>query len=447
MILTRPFRKPLWIVRSFLEKHGKLILGATLAGVLLFLAAKNFLPLLPRFKSKERIGFVGQYTIENLPYEISSTLTRGITKLDDSGQALPDIASKWEVLEENTLYRVYLRPDVFWSDGSALTSKDINLDLPDVTIYRPEPHLVEFKLKESYQPFIALLSQPLFKNNQFGASGYTIKSIKHRGPYLSVIELNGNDKNLIYRFYPSYESAWMGFKLGQVDVLKNLIVNPLDEVWQDKLLLTHGVNYHQYLAVIFNLSDPNLSSKPLRQALAYAIKNKSPMSESRALSPLSPQSWAYNSDVKPYEFNSSQANELFDRLAEEASISADFTIQLGTSQSFLPLAESIAASWREVLPIQVEVKIINSIESDFQAILIAQEIPLDPDQHALWHSTQETNLSHFSDLRVDKLLEDGRKTADLKKRKEIYLDFQRFLVEETPAIFLQYPATYTISRK
>ncbi|MCG2691827.1 hypothetical protein L6272_03300, partial [Microgenomates group bacterium] len=94
-----------------------------------------------------------------------------------------------------------------------------------------------------------------------------------------------------------------------------------------------------------------------------------------------------------------------------------------------------------------KVKIVNSIDPDFQALLVAQEIPLDPDQHALWHSTQDTNITHYSDLKIDKLLEDGRKISDQAKRKEIYQDFQRFLLEDSPAIFLSYPTTYTISRK
>jgi peptide/nickel transport system substrate-binding protein len=63
------------------------------------------------------------------------------------------------------------------------------------------------------------------------------------------------------------------------------------------------------------------------------------------------------------------------------------------------------------------------------------------------HSTQNTtNITHLNNPRIDKLLEDGRKTLDLNLRKSIYSDFQRFLVEEVPAIFLFYPETYTLTR-
>lgn len=446
MRFTRSFRKPLWIIKSFVEKHKRLIGLAALVGAVIFLAAKNFLPLLPKIKSEKRIGIVGQYSFENLPYEISQNISRGLTKLDETGVVQPDIAKNWEILEEETLYRVHLKPDSFWSDGTPITSADINLNLPDVEIRQPEPYVIEFKLKESYAPFLGLLSQSLWKNHQFGAGQFSIKNIKQRGPIISQLKLSGRENNLTYRFYASYESAWLGFKLGQVDTLSDLIVNPLPENWGDSVNLSTDTGWHQYLGVVFNLTDPMLSSKPLRQALAYAIKDKAP-NQVRALSPLSPRSWAFNASVKPYEFNPDQARELYDRATTEATISGELTIALGTSQSFLPRAEAIAASWQEILPVKVDVKIINAIEPNFQAILIAQEIPLDPDQHALWHSTQPTNLSHFSDLRVDKLLEDGRKISDQKERREIYLDFQRFLVEETPVVFLEHPTTYTINRK
>jgi len=447
MILTRPFRKPLWIIKSFFEKHQKLILWGTLIGFFLFLFTKNLLPLLPRGKPETKIGLVGQYTINTIPSHIGQSISRGLMKVDQSGQITPDIAKSWEVLEEETLYRIYLKSDVFWNDDSVLKAKDIKLEIPNVAVSYPEDHIIEFKLEESYSPFLVTLSRPLFKNNTISAGDYTIRKIRYQGPYLKSLELVGSKQNLTYRFYPSHQAAWLGFKLGEVNKLENLIINPLNDKWAKKVNLSQKVNLNRYIAVIFNLQHPQLGNKPLRQALAYAVKSKSPSAETRALTPISPQSWVYNDNVKPYRFSSNQAQELFETASEEASISGQLEITLGTSQSLLSLAESIAQSWEDTLPVKVEVKTINSIEPDFQAILIAQEIPLDPDQHALWHSTQDTNISRYSDLKIDKLLEDGRKISDPKKRKEIYQDFQRFLVEDSPAVFLQHPVSYTIERK
>jgi len=71
----------------------------------------------------------------------------------------------------------------------------------------------------------------------------------------------------------------------------------------------------------------------------------------------------------------------------------------------------------------------------------------DPDQYTLWHSSHDTNITKYKNLRIDKLLEDGRQVIDLEERQKIYADFQKYLLDDMPAIFLYFPYTFTISRK
>lgn len=447
MNLGRVGRRFWWWFKSFFQKQQKLILFASVAGILIFVLLKNIVPLLPQFKPRERIGVVGQYTLNTLPQNLAANLGRGLFKLTDSGEVEPDLAQGFKVLDKDTRYLVYLSADSVWNDQTPINSADLEFSLPDVELAFPDERTIEFKLTQPFSPFLSLLTRPVFKNKTIGAGDYSIAKIEWQGPYLKRLRLNGADQNLDYRFYPSHSAAWLGFRLGEVDQLENLIINPLDETWQSKVKVSAGLNRQTYLAILFNLTDGQLSNKSLRQALAYAIKTKSADQDSRALSPLSPNSWAYNPKVKPYDFNPKQAVELFDKFQEESSVSGQLSLTLGTSTSFLSLAESIARDWQETLDINVHVKTVNSLEPEWQAILAAQEIPPDPDQHAFWHSTQSTNLTHYSDLKVDKLLEDGRQIADPAIRKEIYQDFQRFLVEDSPAIFLSHPMTYTISRK
>ena len=48
------------------------------------------------------------------------------------------------------------------------------------------------------------------------------------------------------------------------------------------------------------------------------------------------------------------------------------------------------------------------------------------------HSNQTaTNISNYQNPRIDKLLEDGRAELTLVERSKIYLDFQRFLLEDS----------------
>lgn len=448
MRLTRPFRQPAWWLMSFYRKEKKLIWSGTIVGIAVFILLKNVLPLLPQFKPKLKVGLVGQYTLNTLPLLVTKTLGKGLFKLTPAGEVEPDLAESWRLTDEGTRYLVYLAPDRLWNDSSPINSTDLNFDLPDVSVAYPDEKTVEFKLKQPYSPFLTLLTRPVFKNRISGAGEYSIKSIEWQGQFLKRIRLVGPAQELEYKFYLSQQAGWLGFKLGEVDRLENLIVNPLDERWQKKVRLESRLNRQAYLAVLFNLTDPNLSNKSLRQALAYAIRSKADDTPARALSPISPDSWAYNPSVKPYNYSASQARELWEKFREESGGEAEsLELTLGTSASFLILAETIARDWEETLGIKVNVRSVNSLEPGWQAVLVAQEIPLDPDQHALWHSTQKTNLTHYSDLKVDKLLEDGRQIFDQDERREIYQDFQRFIVEDSPAIFLYHPTVYTISRK
>jgi peptide/nickel transport system substrate-binding protein len=447
MILTRPLRKPWWWLMTFLKKERKVIFAVAVVSIVIFGLGRNILRLLPQFKLKTRIGIVGQYTLNTLPPPISQRLGRGLFKANENGEVVPDLARSWEVSDEGTGYKVFLSPNEYWNDGTPIVSSDLEFTFKDVEVSYPDDYQIEFKLNQPFSPFLSLLTTPLFKNKSVGAGQYSIIKTEYQGQYLKRLNLVDQGSELIFVFYPSQSAAWLGFRLGETDKLENLILNPVADRWSNKVNVESEINRQSYLAILFNLQNDKLSSKPLRQALAYAIKSKSPDPSNRALSPISPNSWAYNPDVKPYNYQPSQAKDLFDSFEEQSSPSGELEITLGTSSSFLQLAEEIAASWQEVLPIKVNVKIVNSIEPDFQAILIAQEIPLDPDQHVLWHSTQANNITHYSDLRIDKLLEDGRQISDEKQRKEIYQDFQRFIVEDSPAIFLSHPITYTISRK
>ena len=81
-------------------------------------------------------------------------------------------------------------------------------------------------------------------------------------------------------------------------------------------------------------------------------------------------------------------------------------------------------------------------------LLAFWKVPLDPDQYFYWHSTQNLgNIAKYKNVRVDKLLEDGRSTLDFKARKDIYDDFQKVITDDMPAYFLYYPYVYTIARQ
>ena len=210
----------------------------------------------------------------------------------------------------------------------------------------------------------------------------------------------------------------------------------LDEFTSWKTLhINKDIGYNNFVAIFFNTESEKFKDKTIRQALSYAL-DKETFSEVRAISSISPYSWAYNPQVKKY---------LIDN--EKAKDAKDISVKISTLPNLLGTAEKVARQWKEI-GVNTEIEVTPNIPQDFDVFLATVDTPKDPDQYSLWHSTQEgTNISKYKNARIDKLLEDGRTELDTETRKKIYLDFQRFIVEDVPAIFLYHPIFYTVSRK
>ena len=187
------------------------------------------------------------------------------------------------------------------------------------------------------------------------------------------------------------------------------------------------------MTIFYNTSDKILADKNLRLALSFAapsIKN-----ETAAVSSIPPDSWAFNPDVRDYLDNPSQA-KLY--LSKVKDVKKDQVV-LTATQSLQGVGQEVVSAWN-AQGINASLKVESGIPQNFQALLIAQDIPLDPDQYSLWQSTQtDTNISKESSPRIDKDLEEGRKVTDINKRKADYADFQKVLLDESPATFLYFP--------
>jgi len=433
--MKRNLRRFFWFLKAFLRKYLKVIIVGLALGV--FFA--RFAYLLPRPKPCLRIGLIGRYSPEDLPWEVLQNISRGLVKIKKDGWVAPDLAENWEVKDQGKQYLFHLRKGVYWQDGTPLSAKDIHYHLENVQVKALDDQTLAFKLKEPFSPFPTILNQPVFKKGLLGVGKYRVTAIKSSGNFVQSIKLESNNLTLVYKFYPTEKAAVLGFKLGEIDRIEN-ITDPYDLKNWPKIKIKPIIRQDEFVAVFFNTRDKDspLADKTVRQALAYAIEK--PKDQSRAFGPLNPHSWAYNSQVKPYLKDLAKAKSLLKEVKIEK-----MELELMTSISQLKHAEEIKNDW-EKIGVKTNIKVVSALSDDFQALLISQKIPADPDQYTLWHSTQNTNITGYNNPRVDKLLEDGRKTEDMKKRKEIYLDFQRFLVEDAPAIFLFHPTVYIISR-
>lgn len=420
------------LIQAFFKRFKGIIFVGFVFGIIVFLFLTLLLPSLT--STKQRIGLLGRYTVDNLPEEIAYKISGGLTKTDDSGNIVPNIAKSWQTTDGGKNWEFTIDENAKWQDGKKIIANDINYEFSDATIEKIGDNVIKFNLDNQFSAFPVILTKPIFKKGLLGTGEWKVKKVSLVGGYMQDITLiNSKKDKLIYKFYPTEERLILGFKMGEIDSIYSLQDSSAFKDWKIVKIDTE-VGYNNFVGIFLNTESEKLSEKAVRQALNYAIDKN--FENQRALGPVSPFSWAYNPQVKQYQIDLEKTEEI-----------ENLSIKLSTLPNLLKTAEKIAEDWRKA-KVNVEVEVVTSVPQDYEAFLATVDIPKDPDQYSLWHSTQTaTNISRFKNPRIDKLLEDGRTELDQESRKKIYLDFQRFLVEDVPAIFLYHPTFYTITRK
>lgn len=465
-------RKLYWYISSYVRKHGLVFLGSILVALLFFSFLLPFLHKNVAFKKSNYIAIVGDYTLSNLPKPIKNQLSVGLTKIGADLQAEPLLADRWVVEDDGKQYRFVIKKEVQWQDGQELKPSDVFYNFADVEIIST-PNEVIFNLPEPFTPFTVSVTEPLLRTewekkwllpdklNIIGIGQYRMLDYKLQGNSLTEFKIDGPDGRYIYRFYLTEDEAADAFKKGEVDVLLN-ISDCYDLCDWRGLEQAKDLAYDRYLAIFFNNSDP-LLTKSIRQALSYILSKD--YGNARALGPIDPRSWAYLQGGKDYARDPARAIE---RLLDDVP-RKPLHFELTTSANFIEEAEVIKRELEGFAPeaikscqsastvsdkslcpnldLKVNVKVSNFPDlSNYQLLLIGQESSVDPDQYFMWHSSQPTNFTHYKNTRIDSLLERGRQIVDFEERRTIYQEFQQFLLEDPPAIFLRYLDNYSIAR-
>ncbi|MEK7534326.1 MAG: ABC transporter substrate-binding protein [Patescibacteria group bacterium] len=451
-MITIRRRLIIWLIRAYIRKMGKTILIYFAVGLLVFFVLRlSFKHILPKYHSyqKETIGVVGAYTTDDLPPSILYKISRGLTTIAQDGTVKPDVARYWKLENDGKTYIFYLKTNIYFSDGKELTSDLIHYDFSDVITDRPDKYTIIFKLKGTYSPFLVTVARPIFKKGFIGLGGYKIKNIELNGNFVKSMELvsTNNKKSLIYEFYPTVASSKTAFVLSDVSKIIDMPdVNFKKTSFYNfkNANVSKNINYKQLVTLFYNTEDKNLSSKTLREALYYTIPNH--FDEGlRHFGPFSPFSFAVQEGLYTYQQDISHAQLLLDKF-KNASLGAKLSLTIDTLPQYNGVAETISKIWNS-LEIETRIQITDKVPSNFQVFLGEFSLPPDPDQYVLWHSDQINNITHYSNLRIDKLLEDGRQTNDIEKRKKIYADFQKYILSDPPASFLFFPYTYDVARK
>jgi ABC-type transport system substrate-binding protein len=445
MIVLRR-RLVFWLIKAYIKKSKKILILSFMAGLLIFFAiifGGKYIRAVLSFNRQPVVGLVGSYEQDKMPPAVVDKLSHGLTRVEENASVKTDLAESYVVEQGGKVYKFVLRDGIIFNDGSTLESDDIEYHFSDVKVERPDKKTIVFVLNDPYAPFLATVSRPVFKKGFSGIGEYNIRDIELNGSFVQNLTLSRKDnrfEKLKYIFYPTEDALKTAFALGEITEAHGVTDISFQDTSFDKFPGTSvksKTNYKSLVTLFYNTADGTLSDRKIRLGLNYALPDDFDNGEDAHL-PYPPVSVYYNKDIAPRQQDIERAKILMPEGSLELSIK--------TLKKYYKSAEQIAKAW-EKIGVKVKIEEVDQVPDRFQIFLGDFNMPLDPDQYALWHSGQGSNITRFKNLRIDKLLEDGRKTTKVNERKKIYNDFQRFLLEEMPASFLYFPKEYAVIRR
>ena len=136
----------------------------------------------------------------------------------------------------------------------------------------------------------------------------------------------------------------------------------------------------------------------------------------------------------------------------------EFSISTTQAPELIAVAQKLKESW-EKLGAKVEIKSFattNDLENHairprkYDILLFGEIIRRDSDPFAFWHSSQRLdpglNIASYTNITVDKALEQARATTSIEVRLEQYEIFQEEIKNDIPAVFIYSPEFIYLSR-
>jgi len=292
--------------------------------------------------------------------DLCSLIFNGLTKLNERGEAVPDLAEGWEISDDCLAYTFHLRRDVLWHDAVPFSADDVVFTVQamqgpgyrgdpylaelwrSVEVVKVNSHTVKFTLRGPFAPFLdyttigilpahllaeipaeSLPNDP-FSLHPIGTGLFQVEEVSAAHALLQANPLFYGPKPYLnkieFRFYPNRESVLGAYERGEVQGISRVLPQDLPKaVEANSGLQLFSAQLTGYTLIFLNLQDPELpffQEKLVRQALLYAIDRQKLVDRVLkgqglvAHSPILPETWAYDNGVVRYEYDPERAEDL-----------------------------------------------------------------------------------------------------------------------------------------
>ena len=435
---------------------------------------------------------------------IQELLFDGLVVRDASFRVAPGLAERWNQPDPLTLI-FHLHPDVHFSDGRPLTSRDVLWTLKSMrdgtiitpkgasyasvaSIEAPGAQTVVLHLKYPDNFLLTNLSSGAMGIVPYGSGRDFWQHPVGSGPFRLVsqeidkevvIERNplswqqdssqGNIQRVRFAVVPDPITRALELRKGSADLESNsLLPDMLPVLAAEKHLAVESVGGTQVQYIAFNTIDPILRDVRVRQAVACAIDIPlilKTLQDGRARSAVSllPQThWAWTGNVARYDYDPSRAASLLDQAGYRPGRDGTrlhLTMKTSTDEGTRLLAATLQQQLAQV-GIALDIRSFESAtyiqdltRGSFQIYALrwigGNE---QPDIFGYAFSTARippkgANRGRYSNSRLDALLDDAGASTDQARRTSDYVQAQQILAQDLPAFNLWYKDSIVVHNR
>ena len=432
---------------------------------------------------------------------LQELLFDGLVARDATFHFKPALATSWDQPDPKTLV-FHLREGVRFQDGRPMTARDVVWSIQSMrdgtvispkaatyasidTIEATDAHTVTMQLKKTDNFLLTNLSTGALGIIPYGSGREFWRHPVGTGPFRFVSQQIDQDvvvernplswagvpkiERVRFAVVPDAITQALELEKGSGDVSINFLPMDALPVLEKRPNLavddTPGTAV-QYLA--FNVQDALLKDARVRQAISCAIDRTlliKTLLDGRARpaeSLLPPNHWAYSDTGPHFDYDPARAERLLDEAGYRRSaggVRFHLTMKTSSADETRLLA---AALEQQLAKVGIALDLRSYEFASFYADILRGAFQMyslqwvggneQPDIFSYVYSTARwsphgANRSHYSNARLDWLLDDAAASPDQQRRKADYAEAQAILARELPSINLWYRDTVVVHNR
>ncbi len=442
-----------------------------------------------------------RFATDSQSQRIDGLLFSGLLERDNQMNFHGDLAESWSTPDPLT-YVFHLRRGVRFHDGRMLTSADVKATFEFIrnpvnkspkqgalrmvsSIETPDDATVIFHLRQPYASFsVNLIPSAIgivpanagadFPRHPIGSGPF--RFVQQSQDEEVVVERNSEYfrdtpqiSRVRFRVVPDGVVRALELRKGSADLEMSSLSPDIIPVLarQPDLAVTDraGTNLN-YLG--FNLEDPALSHRELRQALAHATDREALIryllhgQAKLAGGVLPPDHWAAEPNVAQYPYDPARAEQVLDAAGfprKQDGVRLHLTLKCSTEEQARLIGAALQEQWRrvgidlELRPLELATLFSDVAKGNFQ-ITYQRWVGAntDPDFFEYAFSSKRfppdgANRGHFRNPRIDALTDQIRVEMNQEKRKVLCSEAQKILAEDLPYLPLWFNDVVSVHRR